>query len=177
MSRKAQLNMPIRVPLLLLTLFPLFFSQVPSAKASPSPVWCESAPEPKLFEQKANSDKVGAIGDDTISAKEPTAPSFWWAKQQFDPFEGKLVTNWQANPNAGRIDLVVNRQLWSSLNYLDRYRFVNNFGTVARDYQYELRVFNERQKCLAVYTCNFGISPHQCEMNLDPSVGNGLKRN
>ncbi|NJL52801.1 MAG: hypothetical protein HC930_12365 [Hydrococcus sp. SU_1_0] len=61
-----------------------------------------------------------------------TQSSFWWAALQFDPFDGKLVQNWLAYPQKQQINLIVNWQLWTLLDYFGRYRFVNQFGTVAR---------------------------------------------
>ncbi|MCG4880622.1 hypothetical protein L0P06_11165, partial [Amedibacillus dolichus] len=79
-------------------------------------------------------------------------PSIWWAKEQFG---GKLLDNWLAYPakekSVARIDLIVNRQIWSLLDYVERYEFVNNFCNVARDYGYNVRVFNYQQELLATY--------------------------
>jgi hypothetical protein len=95
----------------------------------------------------------------TISQKNLTVPSLWWAKEQFG---GKLLDNWLAYPGNGstphRVDLIVNRQLWSLLDYLERYEFVNHLGTVARDYGYNTRVFNRQGLLLAAYTCDFSLA-------------------
>ncbi|MEB3308750.1 MAG: hypothetical protein VKJ02_00795 [Snowella sp.] len=102
-------------------------------------------------------------------------PSLWWAKEQFDFFDGRLVTNWVANPEQKNIDIIVNRQLWSQLNYLERYRFVNKFGTVARENQYNLRVLNQQQKCLVSYFCNFQVIPNQCQMIFETNEVTGFQ--
>ncbi len=108
------------------------------------------------------------ITSNTISQEGLTIPSLWWAKEQFG---GDVLNNWLAYPaqgeTAGRIDLFVNRQNWSSLDYIGRYEFVNHFGTVARDYGYNLRVFNEQKELLASYTCDFSQNSSQCNMQLD----------
>jgi hypothetical protein len=111
----------------------------------------------------------GVITASNISQKQLTIPSIWWAKEQFG---GKLLDNWLAYPptdnRTPRIDLIVNRQIWSLLDYVERYKFVNNFGNVARDYGYNVRVFNYQQELLATYTCNFEVQPRLCTMaNLD----------
>ncbi|MGB7518612.1 MAG: hypothetical protein WA896_03140, partial [Spirulinaceae cyanobacterium] len=85
-----------------------------------------------------------------------SVPSLWWAKEQFA--KKKLLINWIAHQEQNRIDLIVNRQLWSNLTDIERYAFVNKFGNVARRYQYNLRVFNQQTKCLAAYTCQFDAS-------------------
>ncbi len=112
-----------------------------------------------------NAVKNGVITASNISQKQLTIPSLWWAKEQFG---GKLLDNWLAYPATGtrtpRIDLIVNRQIWSLLDYVERYEFVNSFGNVARDYGYNVRVFNYQQELLATYTCNFSIQPRLCRM-------------
>jgi len=113
--------------------------------------------------------KKGVVTANTISQKHLTVPSLWWAKEQFG---GKLLDNWLAYPSQGtttpRVDLIVNRQIWSLLDYVERYDFVNSLGSVARDYGYNVRVFNYQQELLATYTCNFNIQPSLCSMdNLD----------
>lgn len=116
-----------------------------------------------------NCDNISVITANTICQGGLTIPSLWWANQQFG---GNLLDNWLAYPprgtTPGRIDLVVNRQIWSSLDYLQRYEFVNHFGTVARDYGYNARIFNYQQQRLATYTCNFSTTPHfLCNIELD----------
>ncbi|MCU0538207.1 MAG: hypothetical protein MUD14_30340 [Hydrococcus sp. Prado102] len=147
------------------------------------PVWAQNAPTlsnscQAPLELEAESDRPTSetvITDRTISEEGLTVPSLWWAKEQFDPFGGRLINNWIAYPNQRRIDIVVNRQLWSLLNYMERYRFVNEFGTVARDYQYNLRIFDRQNKCLVTYSCNYATNPNQCEINFEPSGRTGLQ--
>lgn len=125
-----------------------------------------------------NAPKRGVITANTISQKQLTVPSLWWAKEQFG---GKLLDNWLAYPSQGtataRVDLIVNRQIWSLLDYVERYEFVNSLGSVARDYGYNVRVFNYQQELLATYTCNFNIQPNLCSIdNLDATVRARLSR-
>jgi hypothetical protein len=93
---------------------------------------------------------------DTIHQSRLTIPSLWWAQAQFG---GKLVQNWAAYPAHDgvrpRVDLVVNRQIWSLLSYLERYTFLSHFGTAARDFGYSTRVFNQQGEALAAYICRF----------------------
>jgi hypothetical protein len=140
----------------------------------PSPAQTSSVPPPSAAPldlallNKGASRNDGVITDDTISQRGLTIPSLWWAKQQF---ADKLLDNWLAYPGGGtkpgRIDLVVNQQNWSLLDYLERYAFVNQFGTVARDYGYNVRVFDAQAKRLATYTCNFNTTPRLCSVYLD----------
>lgn len=110
--------------------------------------------------------KDGVITADTINPRQLTIPSFWWAQEQA---QNKLLDNWIAYPktqtNPGRVDLLVNQQIWALLDYLERYDFVNRMGTVGRDYGYNVRVFNYQQEPLASYTCNFLDTP-RCSINL-----------
>lgn len=97
----------------------------------------------------------GAIStDQTISQTELTIPSLWWAREQFG---SKLLEHWIAYNEAEgvlrRVDLVVNQQVWNSLDYIDRYAFLSQMGTVARDFGFNTRVFNQDQELLGVYYC------------------------
>lgn len=88
-----------------------------------------------------------------------TMPSLWWTQSQFG---GKLLENWLAYPGTDgdlrRVDMFVDRQLWGLSTYLERYTFVNQFGTAAKNFGYSLRVFNDRGEPLASYSCNFPTS-------------------
>ena len=121
--------------------------------------------------------KNGVITASNISQKQLTIPSIWWAKEQFGAM---VLDNWLAYPtdgaNAARVDLVVNQQNWSLLDYLERYEFVNHFGSVARDYGYNVRVFNHQKELLATYTCDFSNNPRLCNIGkLDATGKAGLR--
>ncbi|WP_052128908.1 hypothetical protein [Neosynechococcus sphagnicola] len=107
---------------------------------------------------------------DTIALTGLTVPSLWWAKDQFG---SRLLENWLAYPAAppipARIDLVVSRPDWNSLDYLERYAFVHHMGTVARGFGYNLRIFNRQQVLLATYTCDFTAPPLTCALLLNNS--------
>jgi hypothetical protein len=123
----------------------------------------------------------------TISLTELTRPSLWWAKEQFSDrqrFGSQLIAAWAAYEGKpaqlGRVDFFVNRQLWSQLDYLERYTFIHEFGTVANSYGYNVRVFNERKEFLAAYTCNsspIAGSPvvPVCNTTLDSSGKSGFR--
>ncbi len=101
------------------------------------------------------------------SNTEPTQASFWWAVEQFDPFGGKLIQNWFASPKKQQVNLTVNWQLWTLLDYLGRYRFVNQFGTIARKYGYSLNIFNQKEQCLGSYKYNSVSNPPKWELYLE----------
>jgi hypothetical protein len=114
------------------------------------------------------------ITKDTISQTDLTTPSLWWAYEQFG---NKLLENWLAYPDKQRVDLVVNRQRWSLMDYLQRYEFVNHMGTAIRQDGYNLRVFNRQDPTLpiAAYTCNFQLDPPACRIDINlirPSLEN-----
>jgi hypothetical protein len=121
--------------------------------------------------------KASVTTANTINQAELTIPSLWWAKENS---ENKLLDNWIAYPasdkEAKRVDLIVNQQIWSLLDYLERYHFVNRLGSVARVYGYNVRVFNYQQERLANYTCNFSTSPTLCKIDMNTENKLGLRR-
>ena len=104
----------------------------------------------------------------TIYQEKINIPSLWWAKENS---QYKLLDNWIAYPathkNPGRLDLIVNEQIWTLLDYIERYQFVNRLGIVARDYKYNMRVFNYQKELLATYTCNFKTIKPLCKIKMD----------
>lgn len=116
-----------------------------------------------------------SAGQKNMSWQNFTKPSLWWAREQFDPFGGRLVENWLADSQVQQINLVVNWQLWTLLDYLGRYRFVNQFGTVARKYGYNLNIFNQKKQCLATYKYNSVSNPPKWEINLEKLGRNSLQ--
>lgn len=114
-----------------------------------------------------SAERIATFATNTICQQQLTILSLWWADEQFG---GKLLENWLTYPADGtaaaRIDLVVNRQNWSLTDYLERYAFVNHFGTVARDYGYNVRVFNHQRELLATYTCN-ATNPRLCSIQVE----------
>ena len=165
----------MRGAFLVLTILPFFVNQVALGQTVPSSASCEAPLDLKFLQEDAQLPGRGIINDETISETGLTIPSLWWAKEQFDPFGGKLIKNWLAYQQERRIDVLVNRQLWSLLDYIKRYRFVNQMGTVAREYGYNLRIFNQQKKCLATYTCDFTTIAPQCRIDFEPSIQNGFQ--
>ncbi|ALF53652.1 hypothetical protein ACX27_13695 [Nostoc piscinale CENA21] len=114
---------------------------------------------------KPNSNVITA---NTINPQGLTTPSLWLAQANS---ENKLLDNWIAYPatanTPGRVDVIVNQQVWSILDYLERYSFVNRLGNVARKDVYNLRVFNYQQELLGSYTCNFQTSPISCRIQIN----------
>ena len=110
----------------------------------------------------------------TAATPDVAQSSFWWAALQFDPFNGNLIQNWLAYPQRQQINLVVNWRLWTLLDYFGRYRFVNQFGTVARKNGYSLNIFNQDDRCLASYKYNSHSIPPKWELDLEQSGRDSL---
>jgi hypothetical protein len=75
------------------------------------------------------------LTDKSISPEEMNLPTLWWVKEQYAAKAGfgeRMIRSWStfSNPERAlcRVDVVVNRQLWSLLDYLQRYEFVNQVG-------------------------------------------------
>jgi hypothetical protein len=121
--------------------------------------------------------KANVVTANTITQSELAVPSLWWAK---DNSENKLLDNWIAYPpsegKSARVDLIVNQQIWSLLDYLERYDFVNRLGNTARSYGYNVRVFNYQQELLGTYTCSFTPSPASCRINMNAQNRFGMRR-
>lgn len=130
-----------------------------------------------LLDPDADRSDRNVITDDMISQQGLTTPSLWWTQRQFG---GKLLEHWLAYPGSPnsprRVDLVVDRQLWGLSTYLERYTFVNQFGTAAKEFGYSLRVFNDQGAPLASYACNFPsfLNPDSLPSNDDPNDLEGL---
>ncbi|MEP0747906.1 MULTISPECIES: hypothetical protein [unclassified Coleofasciculus] len=176
-SQIHQTGKKIASSLLLSALAILTSCLVPLLTQAQTPPTLLPSPEPldlKLLDPESRPPRSQVIRADSMSQAKPTVPSLWWAEEQFG---GKLLENWLAYPDRQRVDLVVNRQLWSLLNYIGRYSFVNSFGTVARDYGYNTRVFiaNQPQEPLATYTCNFSTTPVVCDLDIVSSGQDSLR--
>ncbi|MDJ0745891.1 MAG: hypothetical protein QNJ32_21360 [Xenococcaceae cyanobacterium MO_167.B27] len=127
----------------------------------------------ELFKDETKEDT--AVSNQNIAVAGISVPSLWWAREQFDPFGGRLINNWLAYPQLKQIDLTVDWQLWTFLDYLGRYRFLNQFGTVAREYGYDLRVFNQQKQCLGIYEYNPASNPPRWEIKLESSGQDSLQ--
>ncbi len=154
--------------------------------------WLEYPVDLFLLDPNIDPDTYGVITNRTVSQTSLTTPSLWWTQEQFG---GKLLENWLAYPGSEddprRVDLVVDRQLWSLSNYLERYTFVNRFGTAAKSFGYSIRVFNDQGSPLATYICDFptslpteraiadagAIDTHDlsCDVSLDSSGAGALR--
>lgn len=112
--------------------------------------------EPSLFQPGEPVLDPSIVTPNRISQTGITPPSLWWTQEQY----GKnLLSYWLAYPGTDgtprRVDLLVDQQVWNVYNYVERYAFVNQFGTAAKDYGYNVRVFDLQGELLGAYVCNF----------------------
>ncbi|WOB42843.1 hypothetical protein HNI00_06545 [Thermoleptolyngbya oregonensis NK1-22] len=112
------------------------------------------------------------ITANTISQEGLTLPSLWWVRDQFGE---QLLETWLVYParedSPQRVELVVNPQVWSIYNYMERYTFVNQFGASASTYGYSTRVFDRQGNLLAAYLCDFsGVALGQTEGQRDCDI-------
>ncbi|MCU0550439.1 MAG: hypothetical protein MUC48_13910 [Leptolyngbya sp. Prado105] len=130
------------------------------------------------------SSTVAGITDTDIQQAELSEPSLWWIRDQLaaqNKYGDRLVDGWLActgteEPN--RVDVVVNAQLWSLLDFFDRYEFIQKFGTATTGYGYNLRVFDPQGGMLAAYTCNFNsdVATKDAEKAVDCTTFDNLAR-
>lgn len=128
--------------------------------------------EPALFEPGNPVIDSSVITPDRVSQTGLTPPSLWWTDEQF----GRgLLSYWLAYPGTEaiprRVDLLVDQSIWSNYNYLRRYVFLNQFGTAAKAFGYNTRVFNLQGELLGAYICEFGqaeLEQAVCSVFLNP---------
>jgi hypothetical protein len=104
----------------------------------------------------------GVITSQSMSATRLTIPSLWWTAEQIaadKKYTDKFLQGWIAyltqNGEPGRVDLLVNRQIWTQMNYISRYEMINRFSTIARNYGFNIRVFSSQDVLSGAYTCDF----------------------
>ncbi|MBD1870805.1 hypothetical protein H6F95_26605 [Cyanobacteria bacterium FACHB-471] len=126
-------------------------------------------PDLRFLQPEAVPADGSVITADTVSQTDLTLPSLWWADEQFG---GKLLNNWFAftgsNGETRRVDLIVNQQIWSLYNYLERYTFINQLGTAAQEFGYSTRVYNQQQEPLAAYICEFPVAEIDAQRLVSP---------
>lgn len=157
-------------------LFPVTFvlSLLPVQPSSAGPPLLPSKPETGT----CPSGNTAQLPPPPLSQTNLSIPSLWLTKEQFG---GKLLEQWFIESGKNWAVLIVNRQIWSLLDYLERYQFIHNFGTVARQYGYNVRVCNRQGATLGVYTCNFPEIPRatttalSCQITLDSLNNGGLR--
>jgi hypothetical protein len=97
-----------------------------------------------------------------ISQENLMNPSLWWTRDEIAAkaqYGKKLIDRWIACDTAegqpDRVDFLLNQQLWSLLDYLERYELVSRLGAAASNKNYNIRLYNNQGGFLAAYTCDF----------------------
>lgn len=130
-----------------------------------------------LLKSNPDGEKLGIITADTVSAEGMTLPSFWWMSEQLPE---KLVTNWIANRQQQQVYVLVNARYWNMLDYVEKYRTIDQFGRVAQGYGYNLRLCSSQKIVMASYSCNStnnfqaNLPRTSCQLWLNPGGQNGL---
>ncbi len=159
-GRKTSLPLLLSISLCITTFLPIpptLGENKDSLKASTAPL------ELSLLAKPNNSVMTSA----TISQRYLTIPSLWRAQKSA---ENKLLADWIAYPASAtepaRVDIIVNQQIWSLLDYLERYDFINRLGTSVRKDKYNVRVFNYQEEFLGSYTCDFNVESGLCKIDI-----------
>lgn len=122
-------------------------------------------------------DALSSSENSNMERREFSQLSLWWAIEQFDPFGGRLVESWSSHAGIKEINLTVNLQLWTLMDYLGRYSFVNQFGTTVRNQGYNLNIFSTKKQRLATYKYNYRTEPPKWEITLERLGKDSLRVN
>ena len=102
----------------------------------------------------------------------PTLPSLWWNRDQvYDRWGGyRLIRGWTSfystAGNASIIDIQLDPQYWNRLEYFPQYAILNQLGTTAMSYGYQLRLYSSIS-LVGMYTCDFSNVP---DLGSDPNL-------
>lgn len=129
---------------------------------------------PTLKQVLTGTKVPGVVTSQTIALTHMTPPSLWWIANQLaseEQYGTKFIQEWVAYPlqtgQPGRLDLLVNRQQWSLMDYVQRYEFVHRFGAVARGYGYNTRIYDTPDNGpIAFAMCRFSPAALQVAQTL-----------
>jgi hypothetical protein len=106
--------------------------------------------------------QTGCFGDEPIATDKEirqqglTPPSLWLTR---DLLGGKIVNRWTIHIGNDElppwVEVTFNLQPWNNLEYPRQYAYLNEFGRVAREYGYNVRVCNSRGDTLAAQFCTW----------------------
>lgn len=113
-------------------------------------------------------DNDSTINSDEISETGLTPPSLWWTRDQLPPRLGgfRLPQQWYAyrlkDSPIYIVDMFLDSQTWNGLTYIERYSVLNLFGTAAKTFGYNLRIYQGAgfgAQLAGVYVCDFEHTP------------------
>lgn len=164
-------------------LLSIFTALTTNLRTLPSPAQSMANPplDLELINEPDKALSQGVFTFNTISQEGITNPSLWWVRDQFGQ---RVVINWLGYPPERRVDLIVDRQIWSFINYVEKYSLINHFALTAREYGYNLRIFNNQGLLIGNATCEFADldnisfpTPRNCQVNLFLLSDRGLPAN
>ncbi len=120
----------------------------------------------------------------------------WWTKEQIESElrSSKLISRWSLSTDSpslsgspvgvpsplptgpATLDVTINSQVWSVLDYFGRYEFASTLGIKAHELGYGLRIMSDRGLVLGQYNCVTIAQISQCRVQLD-SMGQRGSRN
>ncbi|NJM46856.1 MAG: hypothetical protein HC860_12460 [Alkalinema sp. RU_4_3] len=116
--------------------------------------------------------------DRTILQDRLSLPSLWWTRDQYVarlPLGKKLISSWLICPKTANapqhVQMVLNAQIWSLLEYFDRYEFLNQFGTVTSNNGHDLWIYSDETPVVAAYVCDYQAVSTKlpCKLELNAS--------
>lgn len=150
-----------------------------SAIAQAPPSTAETAPSRQILEQLLSLPSQYDLGlgylsdrdrnwqvveDDAPGKTGLTPPSLWWSRDQLTNSLGgyRLVRNWIAFRSASTqlnvVDVQVDSQYWDPQEDVEKYAILNRFGTAAKQYGYQLRLYRSFT-VIGIYACDFSDYP------------------
>jgi hypothetical protein len=106
-----------------------------------------------------------------------TIPSLWSLQKDLG---SKMIERWFLVPDNNWIVVVINRQYWGLMDYLEKYQAINSLATASRSDGYNLRLCNNKGLTLAVYFCEFSSEssgnfvPSSCHLDMG-SINDGIR--
>jgi hypothetical protein len=127
---------------------------------------------PKVIVPACRKSSISELPQPPLSQTKPSIPSLWLTT---DLFGSEFLEAWFVNPDDKWVILVVNQLTWEKQEYIDIYKFINHFGSVAREYDYNLQICQPREKKpIAAYFCDFETAPLNCHVEIQSKFGKSL---
>jgi len=130
----------------------------------------------KTKQFRSNTQRIicpNQITEKDVSQTKLILPSMWWTAQRFGR---SLLYRWVICPTEKQVYLIVNRQVWSSINYLDKYEFVSNFGLNITRNKYNIVVLNQQMTQVGAYSCEYNPNPVNCNLWVETIGGVNERR-
>jgi hypothetical protein len=178
---------PVRKPLIIaLTLLPTA-PMVQAAMAAPvdpraipldRPTYDKDLCRPPLALDIVEPNLSKGQNDRTILQERLSLPSLWWTRDQYAArlsLGKKLIGSWLICPKTNNapqhVQMLLNAQIWSLLEYFDRYEFLHQFGTVTSTKGYDLWIYSDETPVLAAYVCDYQAVSTKlpCKLELNAS--------